>query len=197
MKISGIIAASNEDYQPRFTHWLKFILAAECKLDSLGNILEENLRDGAGITFAGLTERDDHYDPATCNPAWVARTYHDGYWLKSDAVDLPWGVGEETANIAVNEGLGTAEKILQQTLVDMGARIGVDGAIGPATEEAAASFDPDAVLRALVAHNDKHYERLARINPDNQRFLRGWLNRDADALEAFEQEAKTRQAVAV
>jgi lysozyme family protein len=193
MRIHDIIEASNGLYQPRFTYWLKFILAAECKLDSLGNILEENLRDGAGATFAGTTQRDDQYDPRTCTPEWVARTYHDGYWKKSDAPDLPWGVGEETANIAVNEGLGTAGKILQQTLVDMGARIGVDGAIGPATEQAAASFDSDSVLRALVAHNNEHYKAIADMRPNDQRFLRGWLNRDAEALQAFEAEAKTSQ----
>ena len=191
MRISDIIRASQALYQPRFTYWLNFILAAECTLDRLGNIVEENLHDGAGITFAGLTERDDHYDRETCDPEWVARMYHDGYWKKSHAVNLPWGVGEETANIAVNEGLGMAGKLLQQTLCDLGARIGIDGAIGPATEAATVSFDPFAVLSALVAHNDEHYRHLADINPDNMRFLRGWLNRDEEALEAFGDEAKT------
>jgi lysozyme family protein len=193
MRIDDVIKASQSLYQHRFTYWLNFILGAECSTDHLGNILEENLNDGAGITFAGLTQRDDGYDPDTCDPEWVVKTYHDGYWKKSDAPDLPWGVGEETANIAVNEGLGTAGKILQQTLADMGARIGVDGKIGPATEQAAASFDPDTVFWSLVSHNDRHYKEIVGIRPDDQRFLRGWLNRDADALKAFEQEAKTSQ----
>jgi lysozyme family protein len=193
MHIQDIMVASRAAYQPRFSYWLAFILRAECDLDENGNIKEENLGDGAGITFAGTTQRDDGYDPETCTPDWVAKTYHDRYWVSVHAPDLPWGIGEETANIAVNEGIGTAGKILQQTLSDMGARIGVDGKIGPATEETAASFDADSVLRSLAAHNDEHYTSIARIHPDDLRFLRGWLNRDSDALQAFEYESQTGQ----
>ena len=196
MRLQDILTASRAAYPPRFSYWLSFVLRAECEFDASGNIKEENLNDGAGITFAGLTQRDDGYNPDTCTPAWVAQSYHDKYWTRSHAPNLPWGVGEEVANIAVNEGLGTAGKLLQQTLADMGAHIGVDGQIGPATEEAAASFDPDAVLRSLVAHNDEHYKSIAAIHPDDLRFLRGWLNRDADALDAFEGEAKLGQVPA-
>lgn len=192
MRIPDIIEASRASYQPRFTFWLNFILRAEVTLDKLGNILEENLHDGAGITFAGLTERDDHYDRDTCTPSWVAEKYHDGYWTQSHAPNLPWGVGEEVANIAVNEGLGTAGKMLQMALTEFGARIGVDGVIGPATEAAAAAFNPLDVLRSLVAHNDEHYRHLADIHPDDMRFLRGWLNRDKEALEAFSPEAASQ-----
>lgn len=192
MKISDILHASQVIYQTRFSYWLNFILHAECELDSQGNILEENLHDGAGVTFAGLTERDDHYSPETCTPEWVARSYHDGYWRRSESPNLPWGVGEETANIAVNEGLGVAGKILQQTLQNLGARITVDGRIGPATEEAAATFDPQSLLQSLVARNDEHYKEICRINPADLRFLRGWLNRDREALAAFEAEIKNQ-----
>lgn len=195
MKISDIIAASNDAYQPRFTYWLNFICHAEATLGPDGHIVAENDHDGAGLTFCGLTQRDDGLDPDNLAPEWVAKTYHDKYWTPAQAVNLPWGVGEETANIAVNEGIGTAGKILQQTLSDLGARIGVDGRIGPATEQAAASFDPDAVLKALIAHNDEHYKAICRRNLDDLRFLRGWLNRDQDALKAFEQEAIAQNLV--
>jgi lysozyme family protein len=189
MRISDIIRASETQYQPRFTYWLNFICHVEATLDADGSIRVEDDNDGAGLTFCGTTQRDDGFVPGSVTPNWVAKTYHDKYWAPSQAVNLPWGVGEETANIAVNEGLGTAGKLLQQTLSDLGARIGIDGKIGPATEQAAAAFDADSVLHALVAHNDAHYLAICKIHPENLRFLRGWLNRDAEALKAFEAEA--------
>jgi len=195
MKISDIIAASNAAYQPRYSYWLNFICHAEATVAADGHIIVENDHDGAGLTFCGLTQRDDGLDPNNVTPAWVAKTYHDRYWTPSHAVDLPWGEGEETANIAVNEGLGTAGKLLEQTLSDLGARIDVDGKVGPATEQAAAKFDPDSVLRALVAHNDAHYISICKVHPEDLRFLRGWLNRDAEALKAFEPEAIAQKLI--
>ena len=99
MTIQDIIDYSTGKYTPRFTFWLKFICNVEATVDRHGNILKEDDHDGAGITFCGLTKKDDHL-PDNPTPQWIADTYHDYYWSESRADLLPQGVGEEIANIA-------------------------------------------------------------------------------------------------
>jgi hypothetical protein len=184
MKIQDILDASRKFFPDRFTNWLKFICEVEATLDKGGNILKEDDHDGAGITFCGLTQKyDDLPDDPT--PEWIAKKYHDSYWAESRADLLPKGVGEEVANIAVNEGLGVAFKILQQSLNALGARISVDGKIGPATENAAISQDPHLLCLKIGEYNDKHYKEIADKRPDLRDNLRGWLSRDQQMIQTF------------
>lgn len=179
MVISDIYAEA-EVYGSRFVTWLKFLLPLEATLGANGQIVMENDRDGAGETFAGLTQRDDQL-PANPMPEWVAATYRRNYWNAVSANYLPYGVAEETATIAVNEGVGTASKILQGIL-----GVTQDGIIGLGTISAALKADPTVVCRQLAALNDQHYRAIVAAHPDDQRFLRGWLNRDAAMEQAFD-----------
>jgi lysozyme family protein len=132
-----------------------------------------------------LTERDDHLDPKIVTPDWIAITYHDSYWAESRADLLPQGVGEEVANLAVNEGLGTAFKILQQSINALGIHIAVDGQIGQQTEKAAFNEDHHALCLKIAEFNDAHYKNIADNRPDLRNNLRGWLNRDQKMINTF------------
>jgi lysozyme family protein len=177
MKIKDIIDYSSGKYTQRFTKWLSFICDVEATLDHNGNILKEDDHDGAGITMCGLTQKNDHL-PDNPTPQWIADTYHDYYWAESRADLLPQGVGEEVANIAVNEGLGTAFKILQQSINALGIHIAIDGKIGPITEKASFEEDRHLLCLKIGEYNDLHYKEIADMRPDLRQNLRGWLNRD-------------------
>ena len=183
MKINDILA-EGEQYGDRFVRWLHFICVAEAKLDSKGNIVAENLNDGAGITFCGLTQRDDGL-PSNPSPDWIAQTYRASYWNKVNGDHLSGGVGEETANICVNEGLRTAGKILQESSNSLGAHLCVDGLIGAGTIAASTSQDAHDLCLKIAAYNDEHYKEIAAMNPNDRRFLRGWINRDAAMVQEF------------
>ena len=184
MTIQDILDASSRKFPARFTKWLKFICEVEATLDRNGNILKEDDHDGAGITFCGLTQKYDHL-PDNPTPEWIADIYHDSYWAESRADLLPQGVGEEVANIAVNEGLGVAFKILQKSINALGVKIDIDGKIGPATEKAAFQEDAHLLCLKIGEYNDEHYKEIADKRPDLRNNLRGWLNRDALMIKTF------------
>lgn len=178
MTISDILAEA-EIYGDRFVKWLHFICEAEATLDGSGKILVEDDHDGAGLTFCGLTQRDDNLmnNP---QPEWVAATYRRKYWNKVEADALPYGVGEEVANIAVNEGVGTAGKILQRAL-----GLPEDGIIGDRTIAFADAKDPHQLCLDIAAKNNDHYKAICEANTSKLRFLRGWLNRDVAMVKEF------------
>lgn len=78
-------------------------------------------------------------------------------------------------NFAMNMGMGTARKLAQ-------AAVGTtaDGAWGPKTWKAFYECrDEDAALKMCRLARER-YEGIARNNPSQQRFLKGWLNRVRD-----------------
>ena len=178
MTISDILS-EGAIYGERYLKWLNFICVAEATIGASGNILMENDHDGAGLTFCGLTQRDDNLKNNP-QPEWVAATFRSSYWNKVEADALPHGVGEEVANIAVNEGVGTAGKILQRAL-----GLPEDGIIGDRTIAFADARNAHELCLDIAARNDQHYKAICEANPNNLRFLRGWLNRDEAMVKAF------------
>jgi Predicted Peptidoglycan domain len=184
MTIDDIINAASQKFPERFCKWLRFIMEVEATVDYNGNILREDDHDGAGITMAGLNQKDDNL-PDNPTPEWFAVKYHDNYWAESRADLLPVGVGEEIANIAVNEGLGTSARILQESISALGVHINVDGQIGKATEDAAFQEDAHQLALMIGKYNDEHYKEIADKRPDLRQNLRGWLNRDQQMIQTF------------
>jgi lysozyme family protein len=190
MKISDILNVASKKYTNRFSKWLDFICNVEATLDINGNIKVEDDRDGAGLTACGLNQKDDgliiNSDQSIGNtPEWFADKYHDNYWAESRADLLPNGVGEEIANIAVNEGLGTAFRILQESINALGVKINIDGKIGSQTENAASQENSHLLCVKIGQYNDEHYKEIANARPDLAINLRGWLARDQQMIQTF------------
>lgn len=178
MTTRDILVSAAQNQTARFRKWLSFILDAECDLDPQGNIREENLHDGAGITFAGLTERDDGYTSGVTTD-WVVSKYYAKYWDLVTADQLPSPVGEVVANYAVNCGVKKAVLFLQWACQDYGQTLVTDGIIGDNTRKAAwAVPNTNDLALAVIAKGDSYYKNLAAENSNDSRFLQGWLNRD-------------------
>lgn len=101
-------------------------------------------------------------------PAEVARIYHAHYWRPSRAGELPPPLALMHFDTAVNQGIGTAARMLQQAV---GAD--TDGEIGPLTLAAANGADPVAALARYADLRRQRYRSLSGF----ARFGRGWLNR--------------------
>ena len=182
MTVTDIIAAAQAD-APRFRRWLAWALGWEVETDKHGAIKVEELGDGAGFTFAGLTSRDDGL---TDNPSphWVVATYRSKYWLPCNADSLPSPVGEVVANYALNCGLQRAGIFLQKALVDYGKSVVIDGRIGPMTTAAAYSLPSSKELAlAVIAKSQTYYNAIALEG--RQQWLKGWINRNASLRDTF------------
>jgi lysozyme family protein len=81
-------------------------------------------------------------------------------------VDFGWGSGPGQATLSMQRLVGVA----------------ADGIIGPVTAKAygawATRLGDKAALQAIHDMRAAFYRHIAEINPDNQKFLQGWLNRD-------------------
>ncbi len=99
----------------------------------------------------------------------VARKiYRDKYWFASHAPDLPRAIALMHFDAAVNQGVGTAARMLQQA-VD----VAIDGEIGPITRRRVWQADRAALLQRYADIRRTRYRRLKLF----WRFGRGWLNR--------------------
>jgi type VI secretion system secreted protein VgrG len=77
----------------------------------------------------------------------------------------------------VNDGLPSGVKLAQRAANRLGASLAEDGGFGPATADALNALDPQALMRMLVQVSEEHYDAIAAAHPNDEQFLKGWLNR--------------------
>jgi uncharacterized protein (TIGR02594 family) len=98
----------------------------------------------------------------------VSEIYRRRYWDLAGCDDLPTPLAFMHFDAAVNHGVGTATRCLQEAV---GA--GVDGEIGPETRAAVAAAPIIEALEIYAAIRRRRYRAL----PHFWRFGRGWLRR--------------------
>ncbi len=111
----------------------------------------------------------------------VAQIYRQRYWDKARCDQLPAAVAIMHFDAAVNQGPGTAIRILQETIGTT-----ADGIIGPLTLKALKDMPVETILRGYAANRRQRY----RMIPHFWRFGRGWLNRVDKTLALANQVAK-------
>ncbi len=132
-----------------------------------------------GLTLADLAAWRHVMLDATTRPALLAalraldaeavRPIHFArYWRASRADALPPALAVMHFDCAVNQGVGRANRFLQQAV-----GTSVDGEVGPLSLAAAARVAPGPALAAYAERRRAHYRSL----PTFVRFGRGWLNR--------------------
>jgi len=158
--------------------------------DSLAMVLSfeggfmDNPADPGGATNQGVTQavydrfRVEHglaiQSVRLIQSNEVAAIYQTEYWLPAHCNVLTPPLDAVMFDCAVNSGVGRAIRTLQQALgiVD-------DGIWGPETQSAAL-VDPAGTASKFLDLRDQFYSYIAKARPENQIFLRGWLNRIAE-----------------
>ena len=115
-----------------------------------------------GITLATLT----HWRGVSCTAedvqnlslAEAATIYRALYWRPVDGDALPAGVDLITFDASVNQGPGTAARMLQRA-----AKVDDDGDIGPATLAAVAALDPVVLIANVAAERMASYRQECRL----------------------------------
>jgi lysozyme family protein len=136
-----------------------------------------------GITLAGWHDVFEHQ--ITCDQLrQITRVNAHHFYMKWGAraniwelLDISPALAEVVFDTSVLFGPGRAIKWLQ-----LEAGIVDDGIIGKDTLKAAAK-NPERLVRRLVARRIRYHTRRCKIDPRQNIFLAGWVNRAAELLE--------------
>lgn len=154
--------------------------------------------DRGGKTNWGITEAtlNDAYLQGIVTTCYVSELkkeearliYKTFYWdpLKLDAVLSP-AIAAEIFDTAVNMGIGTAVKIIQNSLNFLGENLTVDGSMGMKTLGAINRWiirDERALYVCLNGFQFNRYVEITERNPTQERFARGWTKRVQTYREA-------------
>lgn len=134
--------------------------------------------DPGGETKYGISKRAyPDLDIANLTQDQAAAIYRRDWWDRYSFGRLPAVLAIKVLDMAVNMGAHRAVTLLQRALGDCGHPIADDGALGPITIACANSLDPNTVLVALRVQAQRYYVDLVEADPDDMKFLHGWIKR--------------------
>jgi lysozyme family protein len=133
--------------------------------------------DPGGETNFGISKRSHpDVDIKNLTREKAIEIYHQKYWLP--VYDrLPAEIAIKVFDASVNMGGKRAHGYLQAALRSVGVTVAIDGALGPKTEAAVESVNERELLAAYRSELAGHYRLVAKVRPDMDVFLEGWLRR--------------------
>ena len=132
--------------------------------------------DPGGETNFGIAKRSHpDVDIANLTKRGAKEIYKETYWDKNKVESLPVYLRHIYFDMCVNQGKGTAVKILQRATNAKGADLKVDGGMGPMTLSAINKYSPE--LDRVRCYRLKHYYDLVNGKPEQERFIFGWYKR--------------------
>ena len=133
-------------------------------------------QDPGGETNFGIAKRSHpDVDIKNLTEDGAKEIYKEHYWDKNKVESLPEELRHIFFDMCVNQGRGTAVKIIQRACNAKGADLAVDGGFGPGTKGALESYKPS--LERVRCYRLKHYYDLVNKKPEQERFLFGWFKR--------------------
>lgn len=113
--------------------------------------------------------------PQDERPTAVAEFYRLNFWnpLELDAIESQ-AIANRVMDCGVNEGMGTATRLLQQAAQGLGAAVKVDGFLGPQTLAAVNALPQDALLDAFRNLRKLRYQAIVAQNPTSAKYLAAW-----------------------
>ena len=130
--------------------------------------------DLGGETNYGITKRFyPDIDIKNLTKEQAKEIYKRDYWDKNRVDELPEQLRHIFFDMCVNQGRGTAVKVLQRAANAKGAKLKVDGGMGPATLKAIQNVEHDRVKSYRVLH----YANLVINKPEQEKFWYGWFKR--------------------
>ena len=158
-------------------------------LNEGGYVLHNVSGDRGGQTYAGIAknfhpgwggwaiiDRGDMDNPALTR--MVRDFYEDNFWNKVKGDDLTnQGIAEAVFDFAVNAGIKTASKLAQLVI-----EATPDGIIGPLSVSKLNNADEQTFIAKYALAKIARYAQICKRNPNQKKFLLGWINRTLGAL---------------
>jgi lysozyme family protein len=156
----------------------KFLKAFEYLMHHEGGY-SNNPADAGGETKYGISKRSyPHLDIKKLTLDQARQIYFCDFWLKDSYEKIDdENIAIKLFDLAVNMGIPQANKLIQRALRAAGAQVIEDGIIGAITLKAINNADSTDLLAALKSEAAGYYRLIANINPSQQAFITGWLNR--------------------
>jgi len=133
--------------------------------------------DKGGLTKFGISQRAfPDEDIAKLTEVQAKQIYLEHYWKPSKAERLPESIRETYFDMVVNMGQRRGVKILQEACNQKGAKLDVDGRIGPKTIKGADRLEKDR----LTAFRVLHYAKIVLKNNSQMKFYYGWYRRSIE-----------------
>lgn len=178
----------------RFNEMMKVILLNEC---GSGNGYVNDPDDAGGITIYGITRKNHTnlsiwnsilklpenkrkaYKPTKAQMDEIYNVYKTSYYDKvcGDKISSKC-LAMQLFDFAVNAGVSKSVKGLQLV-----SDVKQDGIMGPITLNAANKGGMD-VVDYFIVYRREYYKSLSEKG-NNKKFLKGWLNRISNCLNAF------------
>lgn len=134
--------------------------------------LVDNPADPGGLTNFGISSRSyPTVDIRNLTRSDAEAIYRRDYWDAIHGDELPGPLAIAVFDSAVNQGAGTAKRMLQIAL-----NVTVDGVIGPKTIKAAHDGGIGAVVRFLTARAVRYHETMRDV-PELNVFAHNWYFR--------------------
>lgn len=145
--------------------------------------VDRDPKDSGGTTKFGIDQRSHpNEDIQALTLGRAIAIYRSEYPKVYDQINR-FHIACRLYDLGVLCGYDTAEKMLQRACNTFGKKLVVDGAVGPMTIAAINSIDWMKLYDALLAEGDRYFRKIVAVNPKNNKFLQGWLNRLKDRAE--------------
>ena len=133
-------------------------------------------KDPGGETNFGIAKRSHpDVDIKNLTKEGAKEIYYEDYWCGNKVPHMPDDLKHIYFDMCVNQGKGTAVKVLQRACNSKKAGLKVDGGLGPKTLGAIKEYNPS--LPRVRCYRLKHYYDLVNRKPEQERFLFGWYRR--------------------
>ena len=156
----------------------RFEKAFEYVMKNEGNYSNDS-SDFGGETKYGISKRSyPNLNIKGLTQENAKEIYRRDFWMRGRYDEIK---AEKLAiklfDLAVNVGTIQANKLIQRALRAVGKTVAEDGMFGAITLAAVNQADAKQLLTALKSEAAGYYRLIADKNPQQQKFLSGWLNR--------------------
>jgi lysozyme family protein len=135
--------------------------------------------DRGGETKFGISKRSyPKLDIKNLTIDGAKMLYYRDFWEPQlyEQIDS-YMVAEKVFDLAVNVGANKAHVILQRALRAVGNPVKEDGVFGKITLSAINASDEAALLSAIRSEASGYYRTIVAKNPNQSKFINGWLKR--------------------
>jgi lysozyme family protein len=137
--------------------------------------------DKGGETKFGVAQNyNKNINVKTLTLEGAKTVYRDAYWKPSRCSDITIPIHLFYFDMVINMGLGRAAKILQEAV-----GVKADGAIGNITLTAVnKTINARGLIETMAKIREQRYRAIVASDPTQQKFLNGWLRRNAEVKQA-------------